>query len=157
MRRLDLAGLAVFPAPFPRLSRPVSDIICPARIILQDDGVAIPWCGLNRTAHAKDAYSDGVIRPFILHFAARRLYSTRGKAQSTPFGTASWRRGVTEGTLKIKCGPRKRIDQASRGTGCSSQESLTDPMPRSDRSGSPRSRLACASAPAARQGGLSKK
>src|SRR3982074_2157721 len=61
MRRLDLAGLAVFPAPFPRLSRPASDIIGPARIILQDDGVAIPWCGLNRTAHAKDAYSDGVI------------------------------------------------------------------------------------------------
>jgi len=89
MRRLDLARLAVFPDPFTRLSRPVSDIICPARIILQDDGVAIPWCGFNRTAHAKDAYSDGVIGPFLLHFAARRLYSTRGKAQSTPFGTAS--------------------------------------------------------------------
>jgi len=88
MRRRDLARLAVFPDPLTRLSRPVSDIVGPARIILEDDGVLIPWYGLNRTGHAKDAYSDSVIGPFLLHFAGRRLYSTRGRAQSTPFGTA---------------------------------------------------------------------
>jgi len=81
MRRRDLARLTVFPDPFTRLSRPLSDIIGPAPIILEDDGVPIPWCGLNGTAHAKDAYSDGVIGPFLLHFATRRLYSTHGKAQ----------------------------------------------------------------------------
>src|ERR1700682_40840 len=82
MRRLDLARLAVFTDPFSRLGRPVSDIVDPVRIILEDDDFPVPRCGFNRTAHVKDAYSE-----LLLHFAILRPYPTRGGAQSTPFGT----------------------------------------------------------------------
>jgi hypothetical protein len=37
MRRRDLAWLAVFPDPFTRLGRPVSDDIGPTRVILEND------------------------------------------------------------------------------------------------------------------------
>jgi hypothetical protein len=67
MRRRDLAWLAVFPDPF--TSGPVSEVIGPTRVILEDDNFTIPRCGLDRLAHVKYAYFDGVIGPFLLHFA----------------------------------------------------------------------------------------
>ena len=42
MRRRDLDRLAVFTEPFTRLGRPVSDVIGPACIILQDDRGSVP-------------------------------------------------------------------------------------------------------------------
>src|SRR5438105_3472275 len=41
MRRRDLGWLAVLTDPFTRLSRPASDIIGPARIILKDDSCSV--------------------------------------------------------------------------------------------------------------------
>jgi hypothetical protein len=56
MRRRDLAWLAIFPDPPTRLSRPLSKLEASAYVILKNDEFPIPWSGVDRTAHVKDAY-----------------------------------------------------------------------------------------------------
>ena len=53
MRRRDLAWLAVFPDPFTRLGRPVSNVTGPTRFILENDDVPIFGCGPDRVAHVR--------------------------------------------------------------------------------------------------------
>ena len=72
MRRRDLAWLAVFRDPLPRLSRPESEVTGPTRVILENDDSPISRSGLERLAHAKDAYSVSVIGPFLLQLKERR-------------------------------------------------------------------------------------
>src|SRR5206468_12518355 len=57
MRRRDLAYLAIFRDPCTRLSRPLSALKASAYVILKNDEFPIPWSGVDRTAHVKDAYS----------------------------------------------------------------------------------------------------
>jgi hypothetical protein len=60
----------------------VSDIIGLGRIILEDDNFSVPRCSIDRVAHVKHAYSDGVIRPFFSISPRQEAYSTRGGASS---------------------------------------------------------------------------
>jgi hypothetical protein len=57
MRRRDPAWLAIFLNPPARLSRPLSKLETSAYVILKNDEFPIPWSGVDRTAHGKDAYS----------------------------------------------------------------------------------------------------
>ena len=52
---------SIFSDPFTRLSRPASGLIGPTGVILENDDFSISLCGLERLAHAKDAYFDGVV------------------------------------------------------------------------------------------------
>src|SRR5439155_14564746 len=64
MRRRNPGWLTIFSDPLTRLSRPVSNVIGPGRFILENNDFPISRCGLDRVAHCKDAYSNGVIGPF---------------------------------------------------------------------------------------------
>jgi hypothetical protein len=59
MCRRDLARLAVFSDPFTRLSRPMSDVIGPTCVILENDDLPISRCGFGRVAHVKYRYCGG--------------------------------------------------------------------------------------------------
>jgi len=106
MRRRDLAWLAVFPDPFARLSRPMSDVIGPTRVILENDDFSISRCGLERLAHAKDAHSDGVIGPFVLYFRNTQTLFHTWQGSSTPLevlllaeGNSQNHRGLIQGRV----------------------------------------------------------
>ena len=58
MRRRDPDWFAIFSDPLTRFRRPESDGKGPLRIILQNDGTAIPWRGLDRFAHVKTPILD---------------------------------------------------------------------------------------------------
>ena len=85
MRRRDLAWLAVFTDPFTRLRRPVSDVIGPKHVILEDYGLPVPRCGLNRTAHAKTPILTVLSGHFFFTSPIQEAYSTRGGASSYSF------------------------------------------------------------------------
>src|SRR5882757_7685098 len=85
MRGRDLAWPAVFPDPFTRLSRPVSDVIGPTRVILENDDVPVPGCGLDRVAHAvlpclrETILSHRVLREIVLAQAMAECMTSEGE------------------------------------------------------------------------------
>ena len=89
MRRRDLAWLAAFTDPFACLRRPVCDVIGSRRIILKDDDIPLPWRGVDRLAHAKDAClpCEAIFSPFA--HARTVLPRCQALLLGTPFGEAA--------------------------------------------------------------------
>ena len=88
MRWRDLARLAVFTDPFTSLRRPVSDVMHPKDVILENDDFPVSRCGLDRVApvnvaHVKHAYSKMLSGHFFSTLPIQETYSTRGRASST--------------------------------------------------------------------------